>query len=109
MDDCGYHVIEAADGPTAQKILQSNVDIDLLITDFGLPGGMNGRQVAEIAKQARPGLKVLVITGFADNAASGNGHVIASMPMLTKPFTIEALANKVRQLLPGESGSETGA
>lgn len=103
LDDCGYHAIEATDGPTALKILRSNVDIDLLITDLGLPGGMTGRQVAELAREARPDLKVLFITGFADNAASGNGHIDSSMPMLTKPFTIEALVDKVTRLLPGET------
>jgi PAS domain S-box-containing protein len=100
LDDCGYHAIEAADGPTALKILRSNVDIDLLITDLGLPGGMTGRQVAELAREVRPDLKVLFITGFADNAAAGNGHVDASMPMLTKPFTVESLVDKVTQLIP---------
>jgi CheY-like chemotaxis protein len=103
LDDCGYHAIEAIDGPTALKILRSNVDIDLLITDLGLPGGMTGRQIAELAREAQPDLKVLFITGFADNAASGNGHVHSSEPMLTKPFTIESLVDKVTQLLSGET------
>ena len=103
LDDCGYHAIEAADGPTALKILQSNVAIDLLITDLGLPGGFSGRQVAEIGREARPDLKVLFITGYADNAASGNGHIGASVPMLTKPFTVESLVDKVTRLLPGDA------
>lgn len=99
--DCGYHVIEAADGPTALKILRSSVEIDLLITDVGLPGGMTGRQVAEAAKSGRPELKILFITGFADNAAIGGDHVDVATPMLTKPFSVEALVEKIRQLLPG--------
>jgi signal transduction histidine kinase/CheY-like chemotaxis protein len=103
LDDCGYHSIEAADGPTALRILRSNVGIDLLITDLGLPGGLTGRQVADLAREARKDLKVLFITGFADNAASGNGHVDPSMPMLTKPFTVEALVEKVTRLLSDET------
>ena len=102
MDDCGYHAIEAVDGPMALKILRSSVDIDLLITDLGLPGGLTGRQLAEFAREGRPEMKVLFITGFAENAASGNGHVHPSMPMLTKPFTIESLIEKVSRLLPAD-------
>ena len=105
LEDCGYHSIEAADGPTALKILQSNVDVDLLITDIGLPGGITGRKVAEIALAGRPELKVLFITGYADNAATGDGHIDASMPMLTKPFTIGSLIEKIGKLLPNEAAS----
>ena len=70
LEEAGYFVIDAVDGFAGLKILQSDVRIDLLITDVGLPGGLNGRQVAEAARETRPNLKVLFVTGFAENAAS---------------------------------------
>ena len=99
LDDLGYMVIGAADGAAGIKVLQSGARIDLLITDVGLPNGMNGRQVADEARRLRPGLKVLFITGFAENAAVGNGHLEPGMELLTKPFTLEALSSKVASML----------
>jgi nitrogen-specific signal transduction histidine kinase/CheY-like chemotaxis protein len=99
LQDAGYRVLEAADGPSGLKILQSETRIDLLITDVGLPGGMNGRQVADAARVARPNLKVLFITGYAENAVIGNGHLEAGMHVITKPFVMDALANKVREMI----------
>jgi PAS domain S-box-containing protein len=96
-----YHVLEAIDGPSALKLLELGGRIDLLITDVGLPGGMNGRQVADAARQLRPGLKVLFITGYAENAAIGNGHLDPGMAILTKPFAMSTLGNKVREMLEG--------
>ena len=95
LDDAGYTVIGAADGAAGLKVLQSGARIELLITDVGLPGGMNGRQVADAARALRPGLKVLFITGYAENAAVGNGHLEPGMELLTKPFSMEALTAKV--------------
>ena len=69
-EDLGYRAIEAADGQAGLQVLQSDVRIDLLVTDVGLPGGLNGRQVADAAGVARPDLKVLFITGYAENAGS---------------------------------------
>ena len=99
LDDLGYTVIGAADGAAGLKVLQSGARVELLITDVGLPNGMNGRQVADAARMLRPGLKVLFITGFAENAAVGNGHMEPGMKLLTKPFTLEALSTKVAQML----------
>ena len=99
VEDCGYHAIEAADGPTALKILKSNVDIDLLITDVGLPGGMTGLQIADAARAGRDNFKVLFITGYADNAVAGNPLVDADSPILTKPFTVEALVEQIDRLM----------
>ncbi len=79
-------------------MLRSNRRIDLLVTDVGLPGGMNGRQVADAARERRPGLKVLFITGYAENAVVGNGHLEPGMQVLTKPFAMDALANWIREL-----------
>jgi PAS domain S-box-containing protein len=94
-----YHVLEAGDGPAALKILESDVRIDLLITDVGLPGGMNGRQVADAARLRRKDLKILFITGYAENAAVGNGHLDPGMEVLTKPFAMTTLGNKVREII----------
>jgi len=99
LEEAGYSVIEAADSVAGLKLLQSNVRIDLLISDVGLPGGMNGRQMADAARQARPDLKVLFITGYAENSVIGNGRLEPGMQVLTKPFAIETLAARVRQLV----------
>jgi CheY-like chemotaxis protein len=99
LEDAGYVVIEASDGLAGLKILQSDARIDLLITDVGLPGGMNGRQVAEAARATRPSLKVLFITGFAENAVIGHGHLEPGMQVMAKPFVMAALANKARELM----------
>jgi PAS domain S-box-containing protein len=94
-----YNVVEAGDGPSALKILQSPQRIDLMITDVGLPGGMNGRQVADAARVLRQNLKVLFITGYAENAAVGNGHLDPGMEILAKPFAMSTLGNKVREMI----------
>jgi CheY-like chemotaxis protein len=99
LQDAGYRVLEAGDGPGGLKILQSESRIDLLLSDVGLPGGMNGRQVADAARGFRPHLKVLFITGYAENAVVGNGHLDPGMQVITKPFSIDALANRVRHMI----------
>ena len=99
LNDLGYTAIEASDGAAGLKIVGSNVRIDLLVTDVGLPGGMNGRQVADAARAARPGLKVLFITGYAENAVLSHGHLDPGMHVLTKPFAMEALASRIRELI----------
>ena len=99
LQDAGYRVLEAADGPGGLRILQSETRIDLLLTDVGLPGGMNGRQLADAGRVLRPNLKVLFITGYAENAVVGNGHLDPGMQVVTKPFAIDALANRVRDMI----------
>jgi CheY-like chemotaxis protein len=101
LAELGYAAIEAADGTSGLKVLQSNVRIDLLITDVGLPGGINGRQMADAARANRPELKVLFITGYAENAAVGNGYLEAGMHVLTKPFAVQALASRIRTIITG--------
>ena len=101
LGDLGYTAIEAADGPAGLKILQSDVRIDLLVTDVGLPGGMNGRQLADAARVPRPNLKVLFITGYAENAVLSHGHLDPGMQVMTKPFAMEALATRLKDLIDG--------
>jgi PAS domain S-box-containing protein len=99
LQDLGYATLEAADGGAAQRILQSDTRIDLLVTDVGLPGGMNGRQLADAARERRPDLATLFITGYAENAALSHGHLGTGQHVLTKPFAMDALATRVRELL----------
>ena len=99
LDELGYSAIEASDGISGLKVLRSDVRIDLLITDVGLPGGLNGRQMADAARANRPDLKVLFITGYAENAAIGNGHLEPGMHVLTKPFAMDMLAARIRSII----------
>lgn len=99
LSDLGYTLIEAADSLSGLKVLQSDANIDLLITDVGLPGGMNGRQMADAGREIRPDLKTLFITGYAESAALGNHSLGPGMQVLTKPFGIDTLAARVQDLL----------
>jgi CheY-like chemotaxis protein len=99
LAEAGYAVIEAPDGPAGLRVLESNARIDLLITDVGLPGGLNGRQVADAARVNRPNLKVLFITGYAENAAIGGGRLGERMFVLTKPFHMETLASRIKEII----------
>ena len=101
LEEVGYRVVCAPDGPAGLKILQSDARVDLLITDVGLPGGVNGRQVADAGRTTRPDLKVLFVTGYAENAVVGNGHLDAGMQVLTKPFAMSTLAARVRDIIEG--------
>ncbi len=98
LADLGYRALEAQDGPSGLKVLQSRERIDLLVTDVGLPG-LNGRQLADQARETRPELKVLFITGYAENAMFGNGQLDPGMQMITKPFPVEALATRIRAMI----------
>jgi PAS domain S-box-containing protein len=99
LEDLGYTAIEAADSVAGLKVLQSDVRIDLLVSDVGLPGGMNGRQMAEAGRSTRPGLKVLFITGYAEAAVLGNGQLDPGMQVITKPFVVEVLGARIREMI----------
>jgi DNA-binding response OmpR family regulator len=73
--------------------------VDFVVTDVGLPGGMNGRQLADAGRVLRPGLKVLFITGYAESAAIGDGRLGPGMQVLTKPFGMRALASRIRSMI----------
>lgn len=100
MQDLGYATLEAGNGTEAMRWLRSGRPIDLLITDVGLPGGMNGRQVADAARSERPALKVLFVTGYAQTALDG-GNLEAGMHVMTKPFEMDALARRVKEVIAG--------
>jgi len=99
LEDMGFTSIEAEDGKIGLKILESGRRIDLLITDVGLPGGINGRQLADAGIVLRPDLKILFITGYAENAVVGDGHLRRGMQVVTKPFAMDELARRVRDVL----------
>ncbi|MET0371797.1 MAG: PAS domain S-box protein [Sphingobium sp.] len=100
LNELGYRAIEASDGPKGLEILQSNRRIDLLVTDIGLPG-LNGRQVADGGRVSRPDLRVLFMTGYAENAALASGFLEPGMAMITKPFAMDVLAARIREIIEG--------
>jgi len=99
LSDLGYTVHEAADGRSGLQILGSGTRVDLLLTDVGLPGGMNGRQLADAARQQRPDLSVLFVTGYAESVAASDGRMEPGMQVMTKPFSLGALAAKVQGIV----------
>jgi CheY-like chemotaxis protein len=98
LGELGYITHEAIDAPSAMEIEDKLTSLDLLVTDVGLPG-TNGRQLAEMMRERRPELKVLFITGYASKAAVRSEFLGEGMDMLAKPFTIDALAHKVKDML----------
>jgi PAS domain S-box-containing protein len=107
LRELGYHVIEAEDGPDGLHALresllsQDNAAVKLLVTDVGLPGGLNGRQLADAARALVPRLPVLLISGYAGDAIKKHGQLGPDMAMLSKPFALEVLAEKVRSIIGG--------
>jgi PAS domain S-box-containing protein len=101
----GFRVLQAPEGGRAIETLQSGESIDLLVTDVGLTGALNGRQVADAGRQVRPGLPVLFITGYAASAAVGAGQLEEGMEVLTKPFTAAELERRARALLSTEGAT----
>jgi CheY-like chemotaxis protein len=100
LADQGYLTLEAVDGPSGLKILRDQKRIDLLVTDVGLPG-MNGRQLADQARETRPDLKVLFITGYAESVAMADGFLQPGMEMITKPFDLDHLSRRIRAMVSG--------
>jgi PAS domain S-box-containing protein len=94
----GYRTLEAVDGPSGLRILRTNGRVDLLITDVGLPG-MNGRQLADHARETRPGLKILFVTGYAESVAISDAFLQPGMEMITKPFDLDHLSRRVRAMI----------
>jgi len=99
LHDLGYRTIEVADGVAGLEVLQTTVTVDLLVTDVGLPGGMSGLQLANAGRMGRPGLRVLFITGYAEDAVFHQGQLGPGMAVLAKPFTVQALAERMQDLL----------
>jgi PAS domain S-box-containing protein len=98
LEELGYQAKEATDANGALPYLESGQRLDLLISDVGLPG-LNGRQLADIARHHRPGLKVLFLTGYAAHAAVRSEFLAQGMDLMTKPFELDALAGKIKDML----------
>ncbi|HYI73111.1 MAG TPA: PAS domain S-box protein [Skermanella sp.] len=98
LQEHGYTVHEAAEGQAALRILESSVPVDLLVTDVGLPG-INGRQLAEMARTLRPGLKVLFLTGYAHDKGAGNGPPKHGGDLISKPVAMDVLLAKVKDMI----------
>lgn len=100
----GYRVMEAEDGPSALAMLEEMPPIDLLLTDMVLPRGMNGRQVADEVQKRRPRVKGLFTSGYTENAIVHHGRLDEDAKLLTKPYTRETLARKVRAVIDAPVG-----
>jgi CheY-like chemotaxis protein len=98
LNDLGYAALEAVDGAAAMPILDSRRRLDLMITDVGLPG-INGRQLAEIARQRRPDLPVLFMTGYAKDATTQAAFLSTGMQIIAKPFGLADLAARIREMI----------
>ena len=100
LADQGYRTLEAVDGPSGLRMLRNHERVDLLLTDVGLPG-MNGRQLADQARETRPDLKILFITGYAESVAMSDGFLQPGMEMITKPFDLDILSRRIRAMISG--------
>jgi PAS domain S-box-containing protein len=105
LQEVGYAILEASDSQGGLKVLQSDAHIDLLVSDIGLPGGMNGRQMVDIARTTRPSLKVLFITGYAEHADVSSIHMKPGMQVLTKPFSLDSLTTQIGSLISSKESS----
>jgi CheY-like chemotaxis protein len=105
IKELGYSVLEAASGPSALQLLEMHPEIKLLFTDVGLPGGMNGRQLADRARARRRELKVLFTSGYARNAIVHDGRLDPGVELLSKPFTQDLLAARLRDILDASAAS----
>jgi PAS domain S-box-containing protein len=102
LRELGYKVVEAPNGRAALQMLERHPDIRVLFTDVGLPGGMNGRQLADEVLKRRPKLRVLFTTGYARNAIVHEGRLDPGVELITKPFTQAALAAKLRDIIDAQ-------
>jgi len=98
LRELGYRVVEAADGAAALRLLESNPDVRFLFTDVGLPGGYNGRELADEALKRRPYLKVLFTTGYGRDGIIHEGRLDPGVQLITKPFTFGEFAEKIRKV-----------
>ncbi len=101
----GYHVLEAANGPAALALLERAPEVELLFTDVVMPGGMNGRELADEACLRRPDLKVLFTTGYTESAIVHQGRLDPGVELLGKPYSRHDLARKVRAVLDGPAAA----
>jgi CheY-like chemotaxis protein len=101
LGELGYRVLDAPDGATGLRMLDAHPEITLLFTDVGLPGGMNGRRLADEALRRRPDLRVLFTSGYTGDAIVHHGRLDPDVQLIVKPFTFDGLATKLRRVLDG--------
>jgi CheY-like chemotaxis protein len=99
LQELGYRVLDAPDGASGLRMLDAHPEITLLFTDVGLPGGMNGRRMADEALRRRPDLKVLFTSGYTGDAIVHHGRLDPDVQLIVKPFTFDGLATKLRRVL----------
>jgi CheY-like chemotaxis protein len=99
LRDRGLTVLEADTGRNGLAVLETQPGINLLVTDVGLPGDMNGRELANAARHLVPALKVLFITGYAEGGVIADGILESGMQLMTKPFTLNKFANTVQDMI----------
>jgi len=104
LHQLGYEVVEASDADAALAAVESRGNLHMLISDIGLPG-MNGRSLADILRERQPELKVLLMTGYAADVSLTTGFA-AGMELITKPFTVTALADRLRRMLGDDPGED---
>jgi CheY-like chemotaxis protein len=102
MEDLGYTIIEAGSGAEALSILERGDKVDLLFTDVVMPGAVNGRQLADRARDLDSNLRVLFTSGYTENAIVHNGQLDAGTELLSKPYNRDQLAAKLRRVLDGD-------
>ena len=100
LNELGYAAIEARNGDEAIAILKSSQSLDLMVSDVGLPG-LNGRQIATIAREYRPDLQILFMTGYAADATDRPNFLGPGMDLILKPFSMEAIAVRIRSIIGG--------
>ena len=98
LEELHYEAVEVAEPVAAVPLLASDMHIDLMISDVGMPG-MNGRELADVARRHRPDLPILFITGYAEHATLRAGFLSTNMSMITKPFSLDGLATKINELI----------
>ena len=106
LQERGYRVISASNGPSALGMLDGAPRIDLLLTDVVMPGGMNGRELTDAVRKLRPAVQVLFMTGYTRNAIIHHGRLDPDIDLLTKPFTADALTRKVRHILDAGASAQ---
>jgi CheY-like chemotaxis protein len=104
LRDLGYNILEAENGDAGLKLLDAHPHIKLLFTDVGLPGGINGRQLADEARRRKPHLRVLFTTGYARNAIVHDGRLDPGVELITKPYAQAVLSTKLRDMLDASEG-----
>jgi CheY-like chemotaxis protein len=99
LTDLGYKMLEAANGKAAMSMMESGQKLDLLLTDIGLPGSMNGWQLADAMRALRPGLPVLFITGYNEAPEGKNAQLETGMAVIAKPFHMKTLTSEIRRII----------